>query len=367
MSRRIRTGGLRFVPALLLFCACTPAPEHPKDISPLERSAQVMQRGDLDALLREWGKDEAFLDHSRQLADWLDPEGWLIAVGAAGRQHNLSLVSRALQSGDADLLREAAGFGDQVLRDDVLFAGHSLTQRRARDRAFLREGPSAAQVIRGIHLPPLPEGTLAYCLRIAAMRDTNTSGIHVGVDRRGLTFLSGTGVGKRSPPEAVQPAPPPDLPKGPWPDLSLLAESRWQEVQVQVLAEDGVIYEAELDRTVEGWIFRKGPARRSLQERLDQVRDSNLTAIATGLWRRKLATGNPVERIEQSGVPYARLIDPTDPKAERGWRAWDDPPLTGFRLLPAQGPQEPIAAALHTTPQGRRAATGQGQLLWLPE
>jgi hypothetical protein len=355
------------VAPVLLLLACTPPPRaEPPTSGSYPAALHALRTGNLPALRNELGKGENLSDHALELRDRLDPEAWLVALGASTRQFNLQAAYDAMQQGDIAALRDAIGFTDQALHGDILRATHSVGMQRAADHNYyVRETPAIA-VLDAWQAPRLPADSLALHLTADWRDGARVVRIHFGRDAQGITDLraavhqaGASRTGAQPDLRAADPAKllPADL------NAEFLQDERVTDVSLRVLRADGRLERMRLLRGEDGWA-RFDHERTTLQQRLESMRDARLRRIRNAahdhVLRHGRWPGNTVPLMLQPG-DYS---DPTSEAGALGWAQFSAQPQAGIEFRQATEPQDIAAIALSPTPQGQRAITREGELVW---
>ncbi|MCB9935636.1 MAG: hypothetical protein H6840_08070 [Planctomycetes bacterium] len=351
----------------LLFVCCAPAPDAP-DPSPRSFAAAelALRRGDLAGLRDALGKGPGLSGHARELAGRLDPEAWLIAIGASSREHDLPAAVRAMQADDDHALADALGFSDQQLRATILGGGASVFSRRSDGRNYFESGPQPINLARGVKLPVLPPGGLALSVTLWGNQGERRYRLQYTEQQRGLVDLQAAlELGRESiectAPRHAEAAT--ALPAGRLRALELaaLGEKRWYGAELRLLLTDGTIERALLGRDERGWALADAGATTQGQ-RLENLRDERLKYMGRRAGDFERNSGRwPRGFHELSGKPR-ELVDPAAPEGRSGWADFDDRPAAGFEL--GDGDSYAVAA-LWAGPQGRRAVARDGTLSWL--
>lgn len=351
----------------LLFACCTPAPDYPPpEPRTLAAAERALRRGDLPILRRELGKDRGLCDHARALADTLDPDAWLIALGAVNREHDLPAAARAMQAGDDDALADALGFSEQQLRADILGGGASVFARRADGRNYYETGAQPIALLEDVQLPGLPPGALALSVTLWGIRQERRYRLSYTLNRAGVAELQAVhelgrdaidaggprhaGIASALPPGALRAL-----------ELADLAEPRWYGAEFRLLLQDGTLEHALLGRNDQGWAAAQAGAG-SLPQRLAERRDERLKFLARRVSDFERTMGRRPRGFHEISHKPAQLVDPAAPAGRRGWADYDARPLPGFEL--GDGAEFSLAAT-HADAEGRRVIAGDGTLGWL--
>jgi hypothetical protein len=355
---------------VLLLFSCTHKEDPPPEPRTLQSGWRAIATGDLERLRADLGKDAGFAERATHLAQDLDPEGWLVAVGASGREHRLGQAAEAMRAGDDGALREALGFGDQALKSDILQGGHSIESRRAGGRKYYRKAPQAIDLMDGMSLPALPGNAQAMHAVLFGTLDGRQYRLGYGLNLQGLTDL------RASRELAYTSADRPDnasafssadaaLPRtAEWYKLNVdaLDDERWYAARLTLLLKDGTLLRCEIERDG-GWYLLKN-SRSTLTARLEQLRDerlqhfaahANMIARSLGRWPRG------THELSLKGFEY---IDPTAPDARRGWAKYDADPPRHLQLADDPGETGVAAWSNQRTPTGHRAVRRDGTLTW---
>jgi len=366
--------GLAFGSALafVLVASCAPVsppPPGPETLPGLEAS---LRRGDISALRRGLGHGPGYARQAGQLANTLDPRAWLVAMGATGREHDLSGCVKAMAANDDAALASALGFGDQALQADVLQAGRTVFSRRSGGLDYFESGKAPLDLFDPAIVPAHDDSLLAAEFTYWGDADGRTTRLRVG--RRGGAFTN-----LQATADAALDAPPRarDARRDPTAsaaggaqlrgfNLPELKESHWLGLEARGVTPQGDILLARLGRDAEGWYLVEF-TRSTMTQRLEAERDKRLEHVrrlATDLQR---AAGRWPGAESYLTLRPTDLCDPSAPDARRGWADHDARPPVGIALLQPAGAKDPAVACKHATAQGARAITREGNLIWLPE
>jgi hypothetical protein len=346
----------------LLMAACSGGTAGPGEQRTLRAATRAVMSGDQQAVLQQLGKGEGFIDHAGTLAETLDPNAWLIALGCIEREHNLQDAYNAMQANDQDALLKALGLGEQLLAADILRAGHSVQKRRADDRDHYTEGPTPISVLDALGVvPPLPEGALAWHASAVISQADRDVRVRMGRDAEGLTDLRAlpdlTGVplfpGVRGHRDAMT------LVDGPaaevlehWLDL---IDLRW--IRLRVLMKDGALQDVQLRRDgAVDWALLS-ESHMTAHERAEAARDGSLQRLQREVRIRQRQTGRYPETLEEF---LEGRGDPAAPNSQNGWAVFANAE-PAYELI--RDPR-PIIQTTHVYPEGRRAIDMVGNLHW---
>ncbi|MCC7510051.1 MAG: hypothetical protein IT464_11880 [Planctomycetes bacterium] len=356
---------------VLCICACTPAPpaKPPTPRSP-EAALDALRTGNLDAIREHLGKGDGFATRAIELQGSLDPAAWLIAMGAHGRQHDLAAAAAVMAARDEHAVRDAIGFSDQALRQDLLNGNHSVATVRAFERNYYRWAAPAADAFDGWHVPSLPKGALAYHVTAQVRVGERDVRIWFGRDQQGMTEMRAevdlTG-GPGQPPRNARRATDPAQLVEPAIALSLdwLKSQSLHEAHLRVLQPDGTLSSARLVRDNDTWALLEARSQ-TMPERLAELRDSRLQRIQRSASDHALRHAAWPTSRDMLLLRPADWVDPTTETARRGWADFDASPPVGLELRNATEPGDIAVIALHAGPEGRRAITRKGELTWVP-
>lgn len=369
-TRRSSARGPAIAVLVLCICACTPAPpaKPPAARSP-EAALSALRTGNLDAMREHLGKGDGFVTRAIELQGRLDTAAWLVAMGAHGRQHDLAAAAATMATHDEPAVRDAIGFSDQALRQDLLGGNHSVAAVRAFERNYYRWAAPAADAFDGWKIPPLPKGALAYHVTAQVRVGERDVRVWFGRDQQGMTEMRAevdlTGGPGKPPRTARRASNPADLVK---PSITLsmdwLKSESMHEAHLRVLMPDGALSSARMVRDGEGWALLESRSQ-TMPERLAELRDSRLQRI------QRSASDHALRHAAWPASPDALLlrpadwVDPTTEPARRGWADYDPSPPVGLELRPATEPGDIAVISLHSGPNGRRAITRKGELTWV--
>lgn len=326
-----------------------------------------MRTGDQDRLRRELGKDSQLAARAKALRETLDPQAWLVALGAVTREHDLQAAASAMNADDGAALRDALGFSRQAIADDILAATHSVEARRANDMNYFVDASPAIAAFDGWEFPPLAAGLAAYHVTALAAVGERRVRIHFGCDSRGLTDLRAAfDIAGRTRPVFIplgRAALASDVLKSPL-DVGWLDDPRFHEATIRVLHEDGSLAVARLARDGD-WLLVEH-ATQPLQQRLAEQRDGRLLRIQRTAADHAARHGRWPRDAALLILKAADWSDPAAPAADRGWADFTSSPPQGIELRTAPEPGDVAAIALAVTPDGRRAVTRRGNLIWSP-
>lgn len=351
----------------LLFACCTPAPDYPPpEPRTLAAAERALRSGNLPALRRELGKDRGLCEQARALADTLDPDAWLIALGAVNREHDLAAAARAMLAGDDAALADALGFSEQQLHADILGGGASVFARRADGRNYYEQGAQPIALLEGVNPPGLPDGALALSVTLWGIQKERRYRLSYTFNRTGVAELQAVHELGRDAIDASGPrhvdistALPPGALRAL--ELASLEEPRWYGAEFRLLQSDGSLEHALLGRNELGWALAESGAS-SLAQRLDERRDERLRFLARRISDFVRTMGRRPRSFNEVSHKPADLVDPAAPAGRRGWADYDARPQAGFQL--GEG-EEFLLAATHVGPHGRRVIASDGVPAWL--
>lgn len=352
----------------LLFTACTPAPDYPPpEPGSLAAAEQALRRGDLPALRDAIGKGKGLCDRARELAAQLDPDSWLIAMGAVNREHDLPAAARAMQAGDDAALADALGYSDQQLHADILGGGASVFARRADGRNYYETGAQPIALMQDVKLPSLPAGGLALSVTLWGIQQERRYRLSYTFNRGGVAELQAVHELGRDAIDAPGPrhaditaALPPGTLRGL--KLADLAEPRWYGAEFRLLLGDGSLEYALLGRNEQGWALAESGTS-SLAQRLAERRDERLRFLARRASDFERSSGRPPRGFHELSHKPRDLVDPGASAGRLGWADYDAEPQAGFEL--GDGTLF-VVAATEAGPKGRRAVSRDGTLGWIP-
>lgn len=329
----------------------------------------ALRVGDLDALRRGLGKDDQLQARASALRESLDPPAWLVALGAVTREHDLHAAAAAMDAGNAAGLRDALGFSPQALHDDVLAATHSVKTRRARDLKYYIDGRPALAAFDGWSIPALPPGVAALHVTALADVDERMVRIHFGLDAGGHTDLrAATDLAGRAQPTfnaRASAARARDLLKPLMAlDCDWLDDPRFRDATIRLLHDDGRLAIARLSRGEDWHLLEHDTSMPA--ERLAALRDGRLLRIQRTASAHAQSHGRWPRDANLLLLRSLDWADPAAPGARQGWADLAPEPPRGFELLTALEPDDVAVVALAVTPDGRRAVTRRGTLLWVP-
>ncbi|MBX3461402.1 MAG: hypothetical protein KF696_15765 [Planctomycetes bacterium] len=321
----------------------------------------ALRGGDLASHRENIGKDTGLMARALELQQTLDPQAWLVALGAVTREHNLPAAAAAMQRNDEAALAGALGCHEQALRKELLDANHSVHAVRAAGVNYYRRAQPAADAFEGWQPPPLPPGALAYHISALVSVGERDCRLHFGRDRHGMTDLRAAVdlAGKVAPtggPDATAAMAATGL------DTALLPATRYRDLTVRVLMHDATLHLLRLAVDGQGWRLYEH-AVTTLAQRLESARDGKLMRI--------YRTASDLSlRLSRWPAEYELLLgaadwfDPAAPGARNGWAEYEAAPARGFELRQAREPGDIGVIALHQQPQGRRAITRKGDYVW---
>lgn len=331
-----------------------------------------MASGDLERFRADLGKGEGFAARAADLARDLDPEGWLVAVGAIDREHNLVDAAAAMRPGDDSALREALGFGDQALRRDILLGGHSIEQKHANGQMYFEKRAQAIDLMDGAALPDLPAGALALHATLFGRISGREYRLTYGHNRHGVTDLQAVrelGFTRPPRPEGAAAFTDPGLARprtAEWNglDLSALRDNRWYAARLKLLLDNGTLLSCELGRE-DAW-FLTGSARTTMAERLGDERDARLMRLHGNVKMMARSLGRHPRGPHELSLQAWEYTDPAAPGARKGWARYDADPPRHLRIAEDPDAEGVTCYSSHRTEQGRRAVTRDGTLTWKP-
>jgi hypothetical protein len=147
-------------------------------------------------------------------------------------------------------------------------------------------------------------------------------------------------------------------------DCDWLDDPRFRDVTIRLLHDDGNLAIARLARDGD-WLLLEHDAS-TLPERLAALRDGRLLRIQRTASAHAESHGRWPRDANLLLLKPQDWADPAAPGARRGWSAFSPSPPRGFDLFTALEPDDIAAVALAVTPNGRRAVTRRGTLLWVP-
>lgn len=350
----------------LLFAACTPAPDFPPpQPRTLAAAEHALRRGDLPGLRNALRKGPGLCARARELAERLDPDAWLIALGAVNREHDLAAAARAMQAGDDDALADALGFSEQQLRADILGGGASVFARRADTRNYYETGAQPIALLDGIEPPGLPAKAMALSVTLWGIQQERRYRLSYTFNRDGVADLQAVhelGRDAIDAPGARHDQIADAMPAGALQALALagLAEPRWYGAEFRLLLDDGRLEHALLGRNETGWSLAESGAS-DLAQRQGERRDERLRFLGRRIGDFERTMGRLPRGFHEISHKPRDLVDPAA-AGRRGWADYDPEPQAGFEL--GDGTQFTVAA-LEAGPQGRRAITRDGALTWV--
>ena len=366
LARGMATAAL----VLLLFPACSP-PDKPMAPAPrsLQAGVAALRTGDLQALRKDLGQGEGFAARARELADRLDPPTWLIAVGAHSAQHDLPAAIKAMNTGDDLALAEALGFGQQHLATSIFNAGSSVYSRQAGGRNFYETGPQPLDLIEGIDVPVLPEGSLALDVSLWGTLEGRSFRVDYTLAADGLVALNAgleqarteieapSRASRSTKPNDALPAEAMSMPVG------FLIEPRFWGAEIQLLAPDGDLRVVVLGRNDKGWALVRFDST-TLEGRLSTIRDERLSLIAQRALQFEARVGRWPRGLNEVAHKPTQLVDPTSDGGRRGWAEYAAAPPVQMELV-ADADGDYVAVCTQTGINGRRAVARDGRLFWL--
>ena len=369
-TRRSSARGPAIAVLVLCICACTPAPpEKPPAFRSPEAALSALRTGNLAAIRENLGKGEGFSARAIELQQSLDPAAWLVAIGAHGRQHDLAAAVATMAARDEPAIRDAIGFSDRALRQELLSGNHSVAAVRAFERNYYRWAAPAADAFDGWQVPPLPDAALAYHVIAQVRVGERDIRVWFGRDRLGMTEMRAevdlTGGAGKAPRNARRASDPAEL-VGPSITLSLawLQTNALREAYIRQLTPDGTLSTARLVREAEEWTLMESRSQ-TMPARLAELRDARLQRIQRAASDHALRHAAWPTSPDTLMLRRADWVDPTTDIARRGWADYDASPPTGFDLRDAPEPGDIAAIAIHPEAAGRRAITRKGELTWV--
>jgi hypothetical protein len=347
---------------LALVAACAPIAQPPNG-GIVEAAAAALRRGDTNGLRAALGHTDELAKFAAAQARQLDPEAWLIVMGASWREHDTAACAAALDKGDGEALLKALGFGEQQLRADVLDAGRTVYSRRAAAMDYYETGEAPIAAMQEDLLPPLP-GTLRACeLTFWGTRKSRVMRLRTGLNERGLTNMQaslGLATTAFSAPAGAKRTPQPTCDAMPLPALT---DAQWWGLEARIVTREGAILQLKLGRDDGGW-FVVESSETSLRERLDTLRDRRLQAIRRLASDHQRSAGRWPRYVTDLTLRPRDLVDPAAPEGRLGWAELAPRPESTIRLLQAQDGDDVAAECVHAGPRGRRAVTRAGALGW---
>lgn len=342
-----------------------PDPPPPEPRSALA-AVHSLRRGDRASHLHNIGKGPGVLQRALALQQRLDPQAWLVAMGAVTRQHNLAAAAAAMHAGDEAALLAALGCGDQPLRLELLDANHSVTAVRAGGRNYYRFAEPAADALNDWEPPPLPPGALALHVTALAEVGERDCRLQFGCDENGMTDLRVAidQAGRSKAPPSHDASAHEGALSAMGLSPSALQLDRYVEVTVRLLQADGSLYTTRLVRAGQDWALLEHN-HSTIATRLAEQRDGRLTRIQLTAASLALRNGRWPAAPDLLLRP-ADWFDPASPRARNGWSEYENSPPRGLELAHAPEPDDVAVFALHRQPQGRRAITRKGELKWIP-
>lgn len=362
--------GLALGPALLCWvAACAPVAPPPPKIGTMASAMAALQPGDLAALRAGLGHDDGLVVFAAAQADALDPRAWLIVMGASWRQNDPAACAAALQARNRAALLRGLGFDDQALESEVLSAGRTVFARRAGGLDYYESGKSALSVLRPDLAPDLAPGVAAYEIAYWTRVETRVVRVRVGRNQRGLSNLQAV----PDPGSEGAPAAPAgarhasvSLAAGDGAcglQLPYLGQDSWWAMDLRVVMADGTLATTRLARDGGGWFVLEA-SRATLAQRLEAERDRRLELARRSSADLLRSAGRwPAARSDLSLRPVD-WADPASPAGRRGWSDHDQNVAPGLELLRPAGDDDPAVQCTHAGPQGRRAITRAGALIW---
>jgi hypothetical protein len=368
----IKAQGSPLMALVLFLAACTTAtPEPPPEPRSLISAVEAMRTGDLARMRADQGKGAGLTAHGSALALHLDPEAWLVAMGASDREHDLAAAAKAMGEGSDSALADALGFSEQQLTADILGGGGSVYSRRSDGRNFYETGPQPVDLLGGFSPPGLPGGCLAFEATLRGALNERRFKVSLGMDAGGVTNLQ-AGLDQAADPAAL-PAraarytdPKLSLPSTGLLrhlDVSSLADARWLGAELTLLREDATIERVQLARDDAGWALVETSVE-TRDERLGKLRDERLDHLRLLAMAYERTSGRWPRGLHEISFKPWQVVDPVSPSGRLGWADHDKKPQAGLQLSESIDAAY-AAIATHASDNGRRAVTLDGGYVWI--
>ena len=371
-STLLKPRGLLIAALVFLLGACSaPPPEAPATTRSLISAVEALRLGDLARLRDEQGKGHGAAKNGSWHAVHLDPEAWLIVLGASTREYDFAAAANAMRDDNDAAFAAALGFDDQQLLADILGGGGSIYSRRADGRNWYEVGPQPVDLLNGFSHSELPQGCIALETTLIGTLEERRFNVSFGIDTVGVTNLTARLE------LAQEPAAIPDraaryldplmaLPStGKLRQLALvsLQDERWESASFTLLHADGTIERAKLARNDDGWVLVESSAE-PLIERLAAQRDERLEFLRLRALGFERTSGRWPRGLHEISFKPSQLTDPAAPDGRRGWADHDQKPPAGLELATSADAEYAVIAT-HVTAQGRRAVSRDGRFIWL--
>jgi hypothetical protein len=364
--------GSPFMALVLFLAACSaaapgPAPEPRSLVSTVE----AMRTGDLPRLRADQGKGAGLCAHGTALALRLDPEAWLIAMGASGREHDLAAAAAAMRNGDEGALAYALGFSEQQLTADILSGGGSIYSRRSDGRSFYEVGPQPVELLDGFIPPALPQGCLALEATLRGTINERRFKISLGLDPGGVTNLQAgldmAADAVKAPGRAARYSDPnlalPSTGALHHLDVQCLQDARWIVADLVLLRDDAAIERVQLARDSAGSALVETSVE-TRDDRLGRQRDERLEFLRLRAAGFERTSGRWPRGLHELSFKPWQLVDPASPAGRLGWADHDAKPPAGLELAESADTEYAVIAT-YAGDNGRRAVARDGRLLWI--
>jgi len=329
----------------------------------------ALQRGDVAALRAHMGQDTGLVAFARSQAQVLDPRAWLIVMGASWREADPAGCAAAMAAGDSMALCNALGFGDQALESEVLSAGRTVFARRAGGLDYYESSQSALSVLRPDLAPELPPGDAGYEVTYWTRIESRAVRVRVGRNARGLSNLQAL-------PDPGSEGAPTAPAKARFATAALaagdgaagvllpgLSDGAWWALDLRVVMQDGTLLTTRLAKDDAGWFVLEA-TRTKLAQRLEAERDRRLEVVRRSAADLLRSAGRWPKRASDLSLRPVDWADPAAPAGRLGWSDHDSPPKPGIELLTPVQDDDPAVQRTQAGPQGHRAITRAGNLVW---
>jgi hypothetical protein len=354
--------------ALVLLFSAACSPPQPDPLPPpgtLESAVVALRRADISRLRSDLGKGKGCAEQASEFAKSLDPEAWLVAIGASSREYNLAAAARAMEAGDDEALASATGFNEQKLTADILLGGASIFTRRADGRKFFDSGDQPIDLLADLALPGLPAGCIAMEVTLWGNLELRYFRASYGLNAHGATNLQvvqdlatesrPTPGGQTRHEKMGNALPSTGMASGL--DVTDLDSARFSGAAFTLVDASARIQRLRLARDADGWALIENEEDPQL-DRLGRLRDERLDFIRRRCRSTEGASGRWPRGLHEISFEPRQLTDPASATGRLGWADHDDSPPADLQLGTRDG--------AYAVRSGRRAITYEGDFIWLP-